>query len=63
MKKEKLKIVFEEIWQSSQLRFVNRVVYCKDDSIKIIEVLQQLFRSNLGNIEWRDVPYETEEKQ
>ena len=71
MKKETLRfenIEVAEVWQPSvQLRFVNRVVddfntqlvggNCLKNNIKI---LQQLFTSNLGNREGKDVPSEIE---
>ena len=71
MKKEALKftnIPVEEIWYCSvQLRFVNRVVNDFNSQLvggnclkKNVKILQQLFTSNLGNVEWRNVPFEIE---
>jgi len=45
-------ITVAEYWNPSvQIRFVKR---------KEVNILQQLFTSNLGNSQWKDVPVETE---
>jgi hypothetical protein len=71
MEKEKLSyatIRFAEVWiPSAQLRFLNRIV--NDFSTQLVggqhlkkndKILQQLYTSNLGNVEWRDIPTEKE---
>lgn len=67
MKKDKSTIesvTQSQVWQPSvKLRFVKRDV--QPDNIHLLpskteKILQQLFTSNLGNREWRDVPVETE---
>ena len=71
MKKEKLQyanITVVELWQPSvQLRFVKRKVIDFSSQLvggtqlqKEVNILQQLHTSNLGSLEWRDVPIETE---
>lgn len=70
MKKEKLSfstITDAEVWQPSlQLRwfeFNQRFVSVGnfgDSKIISERKLQQLFTSNLGNREWKDIPIETE---
>mgnify|MGYP003615713790 FL=1 len=71
MKKETLQyanITVVEYWNPSvQLRFVKRKVSDFSNQIvggahlkKEVNILQQLHTSNLGNIEWKDVPTETE---
>jgi len=67
MKKDKITIeslTQSQIWQPSvQLRYVERDV--QPDNIYLLpskteKILQQLFTSNLGNREWRDIPIEME---
>ena len=67
MKKDKITIeslTQSQIWQPRvQLRFVKRDV--QPDNIHLLpskteKILQQLFTSNLGNQEWRDIPIEME---
>lgn len=57
-------ITFAELWQpSSQLRFLEKESRYVDSGITCVKTkttLQQLYISNLGNREWRDVPTETE---
>ena len=57
-----------EIWQPSmQLRFVKRIVNDFNTQLvggewkkKSVNILQQLYTSNLGNKEWKDIPFENE---
>ena len=67
MKKDKITIeslTQNQVWQPRvQLRFVKRDV--QPDNIHLLpskteKILQQLFTSNLGNQEWRDIPIEME---
>ena len=71
MKKNKLEfstITVVEYWQPSvQLRFTKRTVIDFNSQLiggtqlqKSVNILQQLYTSNLGNREWKDVPIETE---
>lgn len=49
--------VIAEFWSPTvQIRWVRREVHTKIDWINIETVLQQLYRSNLGNEKWEDVP-------
>jgi hypothetical protein len=57
-----------ELWQPSvKIRFVKRKVIDFSSQLvggmqlqKDVNILQQLYTSNLGNREWKDVPIETE---
>lgn len=51
----------DEHWAPSmQLRNLIREGKSNDEWIIVETVLQQLFTSNLGNSQWKDVPVETE---
>jgi hypothetical protein len=50
-----------EIWQPSvQLRFLEKAVAIDENTGTMKMILQQLYTSNLGNREWKDVPIEIE---
>ena len=50
---DKIVEVWQPIWS---LRFVEKAVSITEDTGTIKRILQQSFKSNLGNIDWRDVP-------
>jgi hypothetical protein len=64
MKKETLQyanITVVEIWKPTMmLRNVNRIVSSSNFHCESGMFLQQLWTSNLGNQEWRDIPVEIE---
>lgn len=50
-----------EYWKPSlQLRWIEKAVSIDENTGTIKMVLQQLHTSDLGNLEWKDVPVETE---
>lgn len=50
-----------EYWTPSvQLRWIERAEKVDKDSYKLEKVLQQKHISNLGNVEWRDIPLVSE---
>jgi len=61
-------ITVAEYWNPSvQIRFVKRKVIDFSSQLvgglqleKEVNILQQLFTSNLGNSQWKDIPVETE---
>jgi len=54
-------ISVDEIWkQTLQLRFLKKSVAIDENTCKTQMILQQLYVSNLGNREWKDIPTETE---
>jgi hypothetical protein len=61
---EKENITLAEVWQPSlQLRFLEQEYRYIDGGITCIKTettLQQLYISNTGNREWRDIPTEIE---
>lgn len=49
--------LYTQSWTASvQLRWIERVEQIGKGTCKLEKVLQQKHVSNLGNVEWRDIP-------
>lgn len=47
----------DKFWQPTmQLRFVEKAVFITKDTSVMKKILQQAFISDIGNLDWRDVP-------
>lgn len=56
-----MKLETDEFWTPSvQLRWIERAEKVDKDSYKLEKVLQQKHVSNLGNVEWIDIPLVSE---
>lgn len=61
--KEEILVEKPKIWKPTMnLRNVRRVISSSNFHCEYGLVLQQMWRSNIGNTEWRDVSTETETK-